>query len=64
MTFLHFNGLHKFAVYICVFAAGTVFLVYRGACGKLFWWNFPTHGGSVQDLTTQKQYLLYLLSVW
>lgn len=24
--------------------------MYQGACGELFEWNFPTRGGSVQDL--------------
>lgn len=67
MTFHHFNQLHRLAVEVsqsCIFAADTVFLVCQGVCGNLFYWNFPAHGGSVEDLTTQKQYLLYLLFVW
>lgn len=46
MTFLHFSQLHKFAIDIykgCIFAADTVFLVCKGACGKLLM-EFPYTG--------------------
>lgn len=66
MTFLHFNQLLKITSDIskgCIFASDTVYLVHQGACGKLFQRDFPTQGGSVQDLITQEQYLLCLLFV-